>query len=79
MAMAVHQAIIPSVRLETFPKSTIDIFITVIETDGIESCVAAGSIAASTALADAGIEVIGLVVSCSAVCCHYTIYSVLDS
>lgn len=66
MAMAVHQAIIPSVRLGTFPKSTIDIFITVIETDGIEGCVAAGSIAASTALADAGIEVIGLVISCSA-------------
>jgi ribonuclease PH len=71
MAMAVHQAIIPSVRLETFPKSTIDIFITVIETDGIEGCVAAGSIAASTALVDAGIEVIGLVVSCSAVRCLY--------
>jgi exosome complex component MTR3 len=69
--MAVHQAIIPSIRLETFPKSTIDIFITVIETDGIEGCVATGSIAASTALADAGIEVFGLVVSCSAVCRHH--------
>ncbi|KAF8798050.1 ribosomal protein S5 domain 2-like protein [Phlegmacium glaucopus] len=66
IAMAVHQAIVPSVRLETFPKSTIDIFITVIETDGIEGCMAAGAIAASTALADAGIEIIGLVVSCSA-------------
>jgi exosome complex component MTR3 len=66
IAMAVYQAIIPSVRLETFPKSTIDIFITVIETDGIEGCIAAGSISASTALADAGIEVIGLVASCSA-------------
>lgn len=75
MAMAVHQAIVPSVRLETFPKSTIDIFITVIETDGTEGCVAAGSIAASTALADAGIEVIGLVVSCSAVRCHYVLGS----
>ena len=79
MAMAVHQAIIPSVRLETFPKSTIDIFITVIETDGIEGCVAAGSIAASTALADAGIEVIGLVVSCSAVCCLYNKLGSSDS
>ena len=68
--MAVHQAIIPSVRLETFPKSTIDIFITVVETDGIEGCVAAGSIASSTALADAGIEILGLVVSCSAVRWH---------
>jgi len=65
--MAIHQAIVASVRLETFPKATIDIFVTVIETDGIEGCVAAGSIAASTALAHAGIEVVGLVVSCTAV------------
>jgi len=67
IAMAVHQAIVASVRLETFPKATIDIFITVLETDGMEGCVAAGSVAASTALVDAGIEVLGLVVSCSAV------------
>ena len=49
------------------PKSTIDIFIIVIENDGIEGCVASGAVAASTALADAGIEMLGLVVSCSAV------------
>ncbi|KAF8201807.1 ribosomal protein S5 domain 2-type protein [Pholiota molesta] len=66
IAMAIHQALMSSVRLETFPKATIDIFVTIIETDGIEGCVAAGSIAASTALAHAGIEVIGLVMSCSA-------------
>ncbi|KAF9533015.1 mRNA transport regulator 3 [Crepidotus variabilis] len=66
IGMAIYQAIVASLRLETFPKSTIDIFITVLETDGIQGCVAAGSIAASTALADAGIEVIGLVASCSA-------------
>lgn len=65
--MAIHQALVSSVRLETFPKATIDIFVTIIETDGIEGCVAAGSIAASMALAHAGIEVIGLVMSCSAV------------
>lgn len=67
IAMAIHQALVSSVRLETFPKATIDIFITIIETDGIEGCVAAGSIAASTALTHAGIEIIGLVISCSAV------------
>ena len=66
--MAVHQAIVSSVRLETFPKATLDIFITIIETDGLEGCVAAGSIAASTALVEAGIDVFGLVVSCSVVC-----------
>ena len=67
VAMAIHQALISSVRLETFPKATIDVFITVIETDGMEGCVAAGSTAASVALAHAGIELLGLVVSCSAV------------
>lgn len=67
IATAIHQAIFPSVRLELFPKSIIDVFVTIIEADGIEACVASGSVAASTALADAGIEMIGLVVSCSAV------------
>lgn len=56
-----------SVRLELLPKAAIDIYITIIENDGIEGCIAAGAIAASTALADAGIEMVGLVVSCSAV------------
>jgi exosome complex component MTR3 len=45
----------------------LDVFITVIECDGIENCLAASSIAATTALADAGIEMLGLVVACSAV------------
>lgn len=54
-------------RLELLPKSSIDIFIVVIENDGIEGCVASGAVAASAALADAGIEMFGLVVSCSAV------------
>lgn len=53
--------------MELFPKSTIDVFLTVLENDGLEGCVAAGSIVASTALADAGIEMFGLVVSCAAV------------
>lgn len=65
--MAVHQAIVSSVRLELLPKSTIDIFITVIEADGIEGVIASASVAVSAALADAGIEILGLVVSCSAV------------
>ncbi|KAI0818761.1 ribosomal protein S5 domain 2-like protein [Irpex lacteus] len=62
----IHQALLSSVRLELLPKSSIDIFVTIIENDGIEGCVSAGSIAASAALADAGIEMLGLVVSCSA-------------
>ncbi|EKM55587.1 uncharacterized protein PHACADRAFT_161608 [Phanerochaete carnosa HHB-10118-sp] len=66
VAVQIHQALLSSVRLELLPKSTIDIFIIVIENDGIEGCVASGSVAASAALADAGIDMLGLVVSCSA-------------
>ncbi|KAI0748212.1 mRNA transport regulator 3, partial [Daedaleopsis nitida] len=66
VAVQIQQALIPAVRLELLPKSTIDIFVTVIENDGIEGCIAAGSVAASAALADAGIEMLGLVASCSA-------------
>lgn len=56
----------PSLRLELFPKSIIDVYITVLENDGFESCVSAGAVAASTALADAGVEMLGLVMSCTA-------------
>ncbi|KAI9466332.1 ribosomal protein S5 domain 2-like protein [Lactarius psammicola] len=65
IANLVHQALASSVRLDTLPKSVIDIFVTVIECDGIESCVAAATVAASTALAKAGVEMLGLVVSCA--------------
>lgn len=65
--MQIQQALVPSVLLELLPKSTIDIFVTIIENDGTEGCIAAGSVAASVALADAGIEMLGLVASCSAV------------
>lgn len=67
VAGQVHQALVPSVRLELLPKSTVDVFISVLENDGVESCVAVASIAASTALADAGVEMVGLVAACAAV------------
>ncbi|KAF8350677.1 ribosomal protein S5 domain 2-type protein [Amanita rubescens] len=66
LSLAIYQALVPAVRLELLPKSTIDVFITVVEADGIDACIAAATTAASTALADAGIEMIGLVTSCSA-------------
>jgi len=65
IATLVQQALAPSVRLDLLPKSVIDISITIIECDGIESCVAAATVAASTSLAKAGIEMFGLVVSCA--------------
>lgn len=65
--MAIHQALVPSVRLELLPKSTLDVFLIIIEADGIEGCIASGIVAASTALADAGVEMLGLVISCTSV------------
>lgn len=67
ISTSIHQALLASLRLDLLPKTTIDVFINIIEADGLEACVAAGSIAASTALADAGIEMFGLVVACAAV------------
>jgi exosome complex component MTR3 len=67
IAVSIHQSLVSSIRLELFPKSTIDVFLTIIENDGIDSCVATGTVAASTALADAGVEMLGLVTSCAAV------------
>jgi exosome complex component MTR3 len=63
----VHQSLLPAVQLHLFPKSSIDIFIEIIENDGLEGCVASASIAASAALVDAGIEMQGMVVACCAV------------
>lgn len=67
IAVLIQQALVPAVRLDLLPKSTLDVFVIIIENDGVEGCVAAGSIAASTALADAGVEMLGMVMSCAAV------------
>ncbi|MGB9938119.1 MAG: exosome complex exonuclease Rrp41 [Methanobacterium sp.] len=57
-------ALRPAVFLEKFPRSTIDVFIEVLEAEGGTRC--AGITAASVALADAGIPMKDLVVSCAA-------------
>jgi len=57
-------ALRPSVFLERFPRSTIDVFIEVLEAEGGTRC--AGITAASVALADAGVPMKDLVVSCAA-------------
>ncbi|KAI9265195.1 ribosomal protein S5 domain 2-type protein [Phascolomyces articulosus] len=61
------EALAPAVRLELLPKSAVDIYINVLENDGTSSCLAAAIVAASTALADAGIEMLDQVTACSAV------------
>lgn len=47
------EALMPAVFLEKFPRSTIDVFIEVLEAEGGTRC--AGITAASVALADAGV------------------------
>lgn len=98
LASTLQQALVPAILLEHMPKSQIDLFVTVLESDGwdgdLSMCVARslaslallvggqliedelrvvafvtyrGVTAASTALAEAGIPMRGLVTGCSAV------------
>ncbi|RKP09873.1 ribosomal protein S5 domain 2-type protein [Thamnocephalis sphaerospora] len=64
-SQVIVQALTPSIRLEKLPKSVVDIYVTVVENDGTASCLAAAITAASTALADAGVEMIDLVAAAS--------------
>ena len=57
-------ALRPALFLEKFPRSTIDVFIEILQAEGGTRC--AGITAASVALADAGIPMKDLVVSCAA-------------
>ncbi|KAJ1675668.1 3'-5'-exoribonuclease [Spiromyces aspiralis] len=61
----ISQALCPSIRLELYPKSSIDVYITVIESDGRNATIAAAINCASAALVDAGIEMYDLVASTS--------------
>lgn len=72
MGDAVRSALLPSLRLDLLPKASIDVFITVLELGASrgkgeegqddEACTAAATTIASCALADAGIEMWGLVI-----------------
>ncbi|EDV20340.1 uncharacterized protein TRIADDRAFT_61054 [Trichoplax adhaerens] len=56
------QALQPVVRLDKYPKSQIDIFITVLQNDG--SVLGGAITAASVALADSGIEIFDVAIGC---------------
>ena len=64
-AWAMVQALSPSVRLEAYPKSSVDLFVLVLQDEG--SALAAALCAASVALADAAIEMFDLTPACSLV------------
>ncbi|EWM22788.1 Exoribonuclease, phosphorolytic domain 1 [Nannochloropsis gaditana] len=61
----VSQALEASVQLAKLPKSVVEVFVLVLQTDGGE--VGAAISCASLALAEAGIELFGLVASCEVV------------
>ncbi|MCS7097080.1 MAG: exosome complex exonuclease Rrp41 [Candidatus Methanomethylicia archaeon] len=63
LSKVIREALEPAILVEEFPRTTIDIFIEVLEADGGTRC--ASITAASVALADAGIPMRDLVTSCA--------------
>lgn len=68
ISLLIQQALYPAVRLQQYPKSTIDIVIQVLEWDGLWSTIAASISACSLAIADAGIEMVDLISASAMVC-----------
>jgi exosome complex component RRP41 len=64
LSKVIRQSLEPAVFLEYYPRSSIDLFIEVLQADGGTRC--AGITAAALALADAGIPMRDLVAACAA-------------
>ncbi|PDM26487.1 exosome complex exonuclease Rrp41 [Candidatus Bathyarchaeota archaeon B24-2] len=64
LSKVIREALEPSLFLEYYPRTSIDIFIEVLQADGGTRC--ASITAASIALADAGIPMRDMVVACAA-------------
>lgn len=64
LSKVIREALEPSIFLEYYPRTGLDVFIEVLQADGSTRC--ASITAASLALADAGIPMRDLVVACSA-------------
>ncbi|MEM0050430.1 MAG: exosome complex exonuclease Rrp41 [Candidatus Bathyarchaeia archaeon] len=64
LSKVIREALEPAIFLEKFPRTSIDIFIEVLQADGGTRC--AGTTAAALALADAGIPMRDLVAACAA-------------
>jgi len=64
LSKVIREALEPAIFLEKFPRTSIDLFIEVLQADGGTRC--AGVTVASLALADAGIPMRDLVVACAA-------------
>jgi exosome complex component RRP41 len=64
LSKVIREALEPAVISEMYPRTTIDVFIEVLQSDGGTRC--AGITGASLALADAGVPMKDLVVACAA-------------
>jgi exosome complex component RRP41 len=64
LSKVIRESIEPAIFIEYYPRTSIDIFIEVLQADGSTRC--ASITASSLALADAGIPMRDLVVACSA-------------
>ncbi|MEM2972346.1 MAG: exosome complex exonuclease Rrp41 [Candidatus Bathyarchaeia archaeon] len=64
LSKVIREALEPSIFLEYYPRTGIDVFIEVLQADGSTRCTSI--VAASLALADAGVPMRDLVVACSA-------------
>ncbi|MBS7656837.1 MAG: exosome complex exonuclease Rrp41 [Candidatus Bathyarchaeia archaeon] len=64
LSKVIREAFEPAIFLEKFPRTSIDLFIEVLQADGGTRC--AGVTVASLALADAGIPMKDLIVACAA-------------
>ena len=64
LSKVIRQALEPAVFLEYYPKTSIQVYIEILQADGGTRC--AGITTASLALADAGIPMRDLVVACAA-------------
>lgn len=62
IAALLSELLLPALRLELFPKLSIDIHILVLEADSDAAVLSSGLTAACAAVADAGIPLTGLVV-----------------
>ena len=75
-AALVEQALLPTIRLDLLPKASIDVYVTVLDLDtSLNGCIALAVTGASASLADAGIEMFGLVTGSSAVSTLHETYS----
>ncbi|XP_033640529.1 exosome complex component MTR3-like [Asterias rubens] len=63
LGLVIQQALQPAICLHKFPKSQLDIFVTVLQNDG--SALSAALTCASVAVADAGIEMYDVIVGCA--------------